>query len=286
MGIAKQRNKVVFASPLRYPGGKTRLASFLANVIDKNFRKNEKIILVEPYAGGAGASLTLLFAGKVNKIIINDFDKAIYTFWKVAVSNTDYLIQKIRRTEITVNEWRKQKNIFKTPLNQHELAFATIFLNRTNRSGIINARPVGGMGQNSEWKINARFTKQTIIDRLQKIKKFRNKIEVSRFDGIQLLEKLEKKSQSENYFIFLDPPYHQKSKSLYLNYYNDEDHKSLAKFLETSSLKWFMTYDDVPYINDLYSKKRTEMVSVQHNAFKSRIGKELMIFSDVVTEAI
>ena len=280
--MTKQRNKLVFASPLRYPGGKTRLASFLANVMDKNFSKHEKIILVEPYAGGAGASLALLFAGKVNKIIINDFDKAIYTFWQVAVSGTDDLIQKILRTEITVDEWRKQKNIYETTRNDYKLAFATIFLNRTNRSGILNARPVGGMGQNSEWKINARFTKQTIIDRLKKIKKFRNKIEVSKFDGVQLLDKLEKMSQAESYFIFLDPPYYQKGKSLYLNHYNDEDHKSLANFLETSSLKWFMTYDDVPYINDLYSKKRTEMVSVQHNAFKFRIGREIRIFSDNV----
>ena len=284
--MTKQRDKQVFASPLRYPGGKTRLASFLAKVIDKNFSKTEKIILVEPYAGGAGASLTLLFAGKVNKIIINDFDKAIYTFWQVAVSDTNYLIQKILRTEITVDEWRKQKNIYETTYNDYKLAFATIFLNRTNRSGIINARPVGGMGQNSEWKINARFTKQTIIDRLEKIKKFRNKIEVSKLDGVQLLKKLEKKSQAENYFIFLDPPYHQKGKSLYLNYYNDEDHKKLAIFLETSSLKWFMTYDDVPYIKELYSKNITREFSIQHNAFKSRIGREIMIFSDVVAEAI
>ncbi len=284
MEITKQKNKFVFASPLRYPGGKTRLALFLVRAMDKNFRDNERVILVEPYAGGAGASLVLLFAGKVDEIIINDLDKAIYTFWKVAVSNTDYLIRKIQRTDITIDEWKKQKRIYETTPNECKLAFATLFLNRTNRSGIMNGGPIGGMDQSSQWKIDARFTKETIIERLTQIKEYKRQIKVFRLDGIDLLKKLELDRKSKNYFVFLDPPYYQKGKSLYLNHYNDEDHQKLAKFLETSFLKWIMTYDNVPYIKNLYSKKRTNRFSVQHNAFESRVGREIMIFSDDIVK--
>ena len=279
MGIAKPKTKLVFASPLRYPGGKTRLANKLLEAVEKNFDQNEKVILVEPYAGGAGASLALLFGGKVKKIVINDLDRAIFTFWKIAVSDTDYLINKIRRTEVTIEEWKKQKSIYISTKNERKLAFATLFLNRTNRSGIMNGGPIGGIGQFGVWKVNARFNKQTIIDRLEKVKEFCNKIEVCNMDGIELLKKLEGRKNRKQYFIFLDPPYFQKGQSLYLNHYNNKDHENLSEFLGKSSFKkWIMTYDDVPYIKNLYATMRTKGFAIQHNAYESKIGREVMIF--------
>jgi len=268
-----------FSSPLRYPGGKTRLANKLLEAIEKNFEEKEKVVLVEPYAGGAGASLALLFAEKVEKIVINDLDRAIFTFWKIAVSDTDYLINKIRRTGVTIEEWKKQKAIYISIKNERKLAFATLFLNRTNRSGIMNGGPIGGIDQSGIWKVNARFTKQTIIDRLEKVKKFGNKIEVYNMDGIELLKKLEGRKNRGQYFIFLDPPYFQKGQSLYLNHYSNKDHENLSEFLDKSLFKkWVMTYDDVPYIKNLYSTMRTKGFAIQHNAYESKIGREVMIF--------
>ena len=277
---SKVEKKILgFSSPFRYPGGKTRLASKLLEAIEKNFEQNEKIILVEPYAGGAGASLALLFAGHVEKIVINDLNKSIYTFWKIAVSDTDYLINKIKRTEITTEEWKKQKTIYTYTTSKQKLAFATLFLNRTNRSGIMNSGPIGGMNQSGQWKLNARFTKKTIIKKLEKIKKFKNKIKVSNLDGIKFLRKLEQQKNAKQHFIFLDPPYFQKGQSLYLNHYNEKDHEKLSEFLKKSSFKrWVMTYDDVPYINSLYAKMRIRNFSIQHNAHKSKTGREVMIF--------
>lgn len=274
-----------FSSPFRYPGGKTRLAGFLYKAIEKNFFENEKIILVEPYAGGAGASLKLLFSGKVDRIIINDLDKAIFAFWKIAVSDTDFLINKIKKVNIDIEEWKKQKEIYNNPSSSiKDLAFATLFLNRTNRSGIIEGGPIGGMEQAGFWNVQARFTKNTIISRLEKTKKFKNKISVRNLDGITLLKQLEKNKYKNRYFIFLDPPYYQKGKSLYLNHYIDKDHKKLLKLLEKSSLKWVMTYDDVSYIQNLYNKFKKNKFTINHSAFESRQGKEILIFSDNVAK--
>lgn len=277
-----------FFSPLRYPGGKTRLSCFLEKAVEKNFSENEKVILVEPYAGGAGASLKLLFSGKIDKIIINDLDKAIFSFWKTAVYNTDFLINKIKKVNVDIDEWKKQKEVYNNPLSTtEELAFATLFLNRTNRSGIIDGGPIGGMDQSGFWDIKARFTKNTIIERLEKIKEFKNKIGVRNLDGITLLKQLEKNKVKNNYFIFLDPPYYKKGKSLYLNHYIDKDHKKLLKLLEKSSLKWVMTYDDVSYIQNLYNKFRKSKFVINHSAFEARKGKEVLIFShNVVKVAI
>ena len=221
MGITKPKTKTLFFSPLRYPGGKTCLVPKLSKAVQKHCSNSKNVTFVEPYAGGAGASLSLLFSNKVNKIIINDLDKAIYTFWKIAVQNTTYLINKINQTKINIEEWKKQKRNYtllenKKYLNskdEKQLAFATLFLNRTNRSGIMRGGPIGGMKQSGKWQIAERFTKKTIIERLRKIHKFKNKIKVTNMDGIDLIKKLEKRKNKDNYFIFLDPPYFQKGQS-------------------------------------------------------------------------
>ena len=279
MGIKKSKSKSFFVSPLRYPGGKTCLAPKLEQIIEKKFSDNEKITFVEPYAGGAGAALVLLYSGKVDKIIINDLDKAIYKFWKIAVQDTGYLIRKIKRTKITIQEWKKQKAIYTISRNERKIAFATLFLNRTNRSGIIRGGPIGGIRQLSKWKIDERFTKKTIIERLEKIHKFRNKIKVYNLNGIKLLKNLEQRKQTDQYFIFLDPPYFQKGRSLYLNNYKNRDHEQLSKLLINSSLKkWIMTYNDVSYIKRLYKKMPKTSFEIQHDAQFSQIGREIMIF--------
>lgn len=276
-----------FSSPFRYPGGKSRLALKLSEIIDKSFNSDKKIILVEPYAGGAGASLYLLFNGTVDKIIINDLDNAIHTFWKIAVKDADYFIRRIKRTKITIEEWKKQKKIYillknkknLTLKQKRNLAFATLFLNRTNRSGIINGGPIGGMKQSGKWKINERFTKKTLINRFKQIKSFSNKISVYNLDGIKLLKKIEKKQNINQHFIFLDPPYFQKGRSLYLNNYKDDNHKELSDFLIKSSLKkWIMTYNDVSYIKKIYKEMKIKKFTIHHNAHYSKVGKEIMIF--------
>ncbi len=279
--VKNKKNTLGFVSPLRYPGGKTRLTNFLFKAIEENFPENKKVILVEPYAGGAGASLKLLFLHSVNKIIINDFDKAIFSFWKIAVSDTDFLIDRVKKVNIDIDEWKKQKEIYNNPLStMKELAFATLFLNRTNRSGIIEGGPIGGFNQLGLWNVKSRFKKDAIIERLEKIKEFKNKIKVRNIDGISLLKRLEKNKTRNNYFVFLDPPYYQKGKFLYLNHYIDKDHERLFKFLEESFLKWVMTYDDVSYTQNLYNKFRKSKFEINHSAFESRKGKEILIFSD------
>ena len=277
-----EKAKLKFVSPIRYPGGKTRLANFLTKTIKKNFTEEnkDKIILVEPYAGGAGAALSLLFAGQVNRIIINDFDSAIYAFWKSVLFDSEYLIKRVLEVKITIEEWKRQKEIYNRALiPNRELAFATLFLNRTNRSGIITGGPIGGMEQSGQWKLDARFTKNTIIKRLERIKRYRNKIKIYNLDGINLLKKMERRKHMSNYFIFLDPPYYQKGKFLYLNHYENSDHEKLRKFLQDSSLKWIMTYDDVSYIRKLYTKMCKRKFTIQHSAYQSKAGKEIMIFS-------
>ena len=135
-------------SPLRYPGGKTKIAPMVKLLIEKSGMKN--VTYVEPFAGGAGVSLELLFSGEVDHIVINDYDKAIYSIWRAIIDNTNQFVELIENTEVSIDEWYRQKNIYTNQSNRYsvELAFATFFLNRTNRSGILAAGPIGGYEQN------------------------------------------------------------------------------------------------------------------------------------------
>lgn len=269
----------MFYSPLRYPGGKSSLYNYFCKIIEKN--KLSKIVYIEPYAGGAGAALSLLLSKKVEKIIINDLDYAIYSFWKSSVFHSDEFIKKIESTSVNIKEWRKQKGVYKNKnSSEFDLGFATFFLNRTNRSGIIEGGPIGGIKQEGKWKIDARFNKKDLIDRILKISLFKDKIIVSKFDGVDLLKKLEKK---RNLFIYLDPPYFEKGSSLYLNHYTDKEHKKLANFLNTNTqLNWLLTYDNSPSIESLYLQRKIKEFSINYSAYEKRKASELMIFSDTL----
>lgn len=269
--------KTAHLSPLRYPGGKTSLALFFDEIIKKNNLYDDTYI--EPYAGGAGAALSLLLSEKVEKIIINDLDPGIYSFWRSAIFNSDEFIERIKLTPVNIKQWHKQRQIYKNKSsNKLDLGFATFFLNRTNRSGIVEGGPIGGIKQKGKWKIDARFNKKDLINRIRKISDYKDRITVTNEDGLKMLKKIKK---IKKVFIYLDPPYYEKGGSLYLNSYNEKDHKKLANFLNNnSSVNWLLTYDNVDYIKNLYPDRKIQDFSINYSVNIKRKDSELMIFSD------
>lgn len=279
MKIVSKRNQKFHFSPLRYPGGKTFLFPFFDEVIQNNGLKN--VTYIEPFAGGAGAALALLLLGKVDRIVINDLDRAIYAFWKSAIFSSTKFIKKIHSTPVTIKEWKKQKAIHNNPKAEHfELGFATFFLNRTNMSGILDGGPIGGIDQKGQYRINARFNKDGLTERIKQLSKYRNKISVFNKDGVELIKNYLNK---KNTFIYLDPPYFEKGATLYLNHYKKSDHESLAKQLnENPNAFWLLTYDNRREVRSLYADRKIVNFSLNYNAYESRKGKEMMIMSDAL----
>lgn len=277
--IVKRPSK--FYSPLRYPGGKAKLTEFLSCVIDENNLGG--CTYVEPYAGGAGAALSLLILEKVDHIVINDFDEAIYSLWDLLINNHQLMIKKIRKTEISIREWKNQRKIYQDPESSKEdLGFATFYLNRSNHSGIIEGRPVGGFKQSSKWGIKARFKKENLIKRIKKIALYQSRINVINRDGIQLMKELNCDVKSKLFYI--DPPYYVKGSSLYLNSYQPSDHESLAGFLNSdTNHSWILTYDNVTEISNLYSERSKRRFNINYSANTHRKAKELMIYSDSIS---
>lgn len=275
--VIKRPNK--FYSPLRYPGGKASLSSFLFDVIDYNYIVN--CTYIEPFAGGAGAALTLLFLEKVDQIIINDLDRSIYAFWKSILNYTERFIEKIRDIDVIIEEWHKQRQIYKdNGSSEFDRGFATFFLNRTNRSGIIEGGPIGGMKQNGKWKINARFNKENLIERIKKLALYRSRIKILNLDGIKLMKQI---CNIPNILIYVDPPYYEKGSSLYLNHYNESNHIALANFLnDNQEIFWLLTYDNVPEINALYADRTTIEFDLHYHINKPKMCKEILIKSDSI----
>lgn len=259
------------------------MADFLAEIITINGLQDG--IYVEPYAGGAGAALDLLFAEQVQYIIINDADPCVSTFWKVILDQETKFIELLDETPVTIDEWKKQADIYNNHLDHSpiEIAFASFFMNRCNHSGImVKAGPIGGIEQTGKWKVDARYNKKELIRRIEKISFYKDRISVYNMDAIHLLKQVIIPSDSiGDMLVYLDPPYYDKGCKLYLNYYQHEDHAELANFInQQTSFKWILSYDNVPAIHQLYSNQNRVQFNLSYSANKRRIGSELLIYND------
>jgi len=271
-------------SPLRYPGGKNKLSAFIAKIcIDNNLSGH----YVEPYSGGASVALFLLIEGYVNKITINDRDRSIYAFWHSLLNRTNQLCELIENADLTIEEWRIQKDIQnnKKTTDLLSLGFSTFYLNRTNRSGIINAGVMGGVNQNGDYLMDCRFNKTELIQRIKKIAKHKKNIRLYKKDAVKLIDKIQNEAEIENVVFYFDPPYYLKASTLYLNHYEDKNHKKVSEKIKSiQNIKWIVSYDNVSEIRELYSDCQTKEFSFKHTAYKSRIGKEVLFFSNNVSQ--
>ncbi len=271
---------MIYYSPLRYPGGKGRLSGYFKQIYEANSLCGG--VYVEPYAGGASIALSLLIDGYASKVIINDIDPSIYAFWYSVINRTDELCQLVNDTPVDVKTWEFQHKIQKER-DKHdllELGFSTFFLNRSNRSGILDAGIIGGKFQSGRWKIDARFNKNELISRIQRISQYRDKIELHNLDAMRLIEQIIDELP-EKTFVYFDPPYYMKGKALYLNFYRKDDHTSVAnRVSKIGRQKWVVTYDRIDFTEKLYSRYRQINYVLNYSASKARKGEELMVFSD------
>jgi len=264
------------SSPLRYPGGKSAMAGLLAGIRKIN-RLGDRAF-AEPFAGGAGASLSLLYLEETHRIYINDADPAIYDFWWTLVNQPHPFLEMLEKTCVNIDQWHRQREVYREPSRVSRLrrGFAAFYLNRCNRSGIImNGGPIGGITQEGKWKIDARFNKSELYRRCEKVAEYRERIRVSCDDGLEFIERLDSKAM----FFFIDPPYFEKGATLYLNALSIDYHEALASRLKAmSDAAWVLTYDDCLEVRRMYQDwAEIQPFSLRYTAAERRAGKELLI---------
>ena len=267
-------------SPLRYPGGKAALADFLAQTMALNNLYGCSYF--EPFAGGAGAALRLLLKGVVSELHLNDLDPRIVAFWKAVLNESERFAEAILTVPVNIAEWRRQSEIClqADSTKTFELGFATFYLNRCNRSGVITgAAPIGGYAQEGHWRIDARFYREQLSTRVCVLAGLRDQIHVTGMDVQDfLVQHLPCGHKRKNVFVYLDPPYYANGRRLYMNSYEDRDHRNLSYYLRRQSiLKWVASYDDTDFIRKLYASCHIFDNILQYSLQRKRQARELLI---------
>lgn len=267
-------------SPLRYPGGKSKLTDYVIQLIRYNNLNGSTYI--EPFAGGAAVALTLLIDNHVNEIYINDVDRSIYAFWYSVLNHTEELCNLITKTPINMSQWYMEKDVQLNKENEDLLAlgFSTFFLNRTNRSGIIKGGVIGGLNQNGNYKIDCRFNKEDLVARIRRISEYRNRIHLHNMDIINFIDYVLPEVNGES-FIFFDPPYYKKGSKLYVNYFTHDDHLELSRRIsQIKDHNWIVTYDYEKEIEKMYCQFEQKTYGLKYTVQKKYTGYEIIIYSD------
>lgn len=268
-------------SPLRYPGGKSCLLELASTLLIHNGLCRSHY--AEPFAGGSGLALGLLYSGYVAEISINDIDLSIWAFWNSVLFETDSFIDLVEKTPITVMEWQRQREIHRGNVNAStlELGFAAFFLNRTNRSGVIKGGGViGGLDQTGTYKIDCRFNVDDLVRRIRRVARYRSQIHLSCLDAHDFLDQC--RTLPARSLLFIDPPYFKKGPGLYTSFYRTPDHEALARRIEQIETPWIVTYDDISEIRHLYAKQQQYSFNLRYSLNTKRAGRELLIAPESV----
>ena len=237
---------------------------------------------IEPFAGGAGVALMLLMEGYVDDIVINDYDKAIYSVWRAIISESENLVDRILDTPVNIDEWKKQKEIYVEQNKKYslDLAFATFFLNRTNRSGILKGGPIGGFEQTGNYGIDARYNAEKLVDRIRAIAKYKKHIKVYNKEIVSFIENV-LPNYGQNSLTYFDPPYFNKGPELYKNFFDKKDHAKIAQLiLNGVPGNWIITYDDTPEIIELYKQQCIRRYDLNYSAANTGKSSEVIVFND------
>lgn len=251
------------------------MAPFVAQLLEAQPRRSS--IYVEPFAGGAGVALRLLHDEYVDEVVLNDLDAGIAAFWRSVFDQSTELIELVSSCSPSLDEWHRQRRVYvQKAASDLELGFATLFLNRTNRSGILTARPIGGLEQTGRWSLGARWKPAQLVDRIRRVARYSTRVTICEDDGIAVTTRYLRDSET---FVYADPPYIAKADGLYLDTLGREDHQRLAATLRGAD-RWLLTYDTDPVVRELYRGLRCAVFSIKHTAAIQHIGTEYAVFPD------
>jgi DNA adenine methylase len=273
----KPRSAPRYPSPLRYPGGKGKVANYVKLLLIENGLVGAEYI--EPFAGGAGVALSLLYEGLASRIHINDLDPDIYAFWRTVLTDPEELCRRIDSVDVTMDEWHRQREVLEADtVDRIDLAFATFFLNRTNRSGIIRGGVIGGKQQAGEWKLHARYNKPALIRRIELIAEHRERINLTCLDAAIYVDTV-LPTLPDRALVYLDPPYFVKGQGLYRNAYSPDDHAEIAGLVPNIRQRWLVSYDAAPEIIELYKGHTPLRYDLSYSAQSKYMGREVMFYS-------
>lgn len=276
-----------WVSPLRYPGGKVRMAPALGDLFaDQTSPILDIEVWVEPFAGGAGAGLWLLDRGLIESFWMCERNHALATLWTTITTRGDALAARVEHLTPSMDDWHWAHEAVQASEDGQDpdpldLALAAFLLNRLSRSGIVHPRvgPIGGKNQAGRWKIGDRFNGPALAERIRRVAALGDGITVHETDAIGYIEELPGSGVEHEVFLFVDPPYIVEGNGLYTHGMSMDDHARLAAALRACPAPWLLTYDDHPAVLDLYPRERVLEYAIPHTANTRGIGREWAVLS-------
>lgn len=262
-------------TPVRYPGGKSKIYPLVDSIIEANGLVGGAY--AEAFCGGAGLAMRLLLKGRVSRVLLNDLDPAVYSMWDAIVHSPDDLCRFLCDTVPTVDEWRRQRDVLLSSDSPSlALGCAALFLNRVNRSGILRGGPIGGVAQTGRWRMNARYNTADLCRKVTSISERAGDIELFNMDGIDFTRDV-LPSLGNGVFANFDPPYVEKGPGLYANAFGEEDHRRLGEVIAGCPVPWMVTYDADPLVDEVYGDFDRYDLAVGYSAAKVRVGNEILV---------
>lgn len=271
-------------TPIRYPGGKSKIYPTVERIIRASGL--EGCAYSEAFCGGAGLAVKLLLRGDVSRIFLNDVDPAVYSMWDAVVNHPEKLCSFLAGTEPTVDEWERQHDILVSSESPSlELGMAALFLNRTNRSGILRGGPIGGKRQTGAWGIGARYNPEGLCAKVRRIAARASDIELHNLDAGDFIETVlcPMGTKGERMLANFDPPYVEKGPELYQNSFDEGDHRALAREITSCEFPWVVTYDAVPLVDEMYADFDLYDLEVGYSAARIRRERETLVAGPGVT---
>lgn len=234
----------------------------------------------EAFCGGAGLAIRLLLRGRVSRVLLNDLDPAVYSMWDAIVNHPDELCGFLMEVPLTVEEWsRHHEALVSATSPSLALGMSALYLNRTNRSGILRARPIGGMAQEGAYGMGARFNRDDLCRKVMSIAARADDIVLGNKDASDFIrDDLMTCDGADGALLAnFDPPYVGKGPGLYANSFTHANHLALADEIADCDFPWIVTYDAVPLVDRAYARFRRYDLSVGYSAARARVGSEILV---------
>lgn len=277
-----------WVSPLRYPGGKVRMTSWLVEVFDQLVMPMEVEVWIEPFGGGAGAALMALEAHHVPDAWIVEANPALAAFWTTIMADDGRLAARVETTTPSLELFMESRETVaaamagESTVDREDLGYAAFVLNRCSRSGMVlgNVGPIGGKTQAGRHTVASRFHGERLADRIRAVSAFGQSFRVFEGDGISYIENLTGSGIEDEVFVFADPPYLGVGNSLYSQGMAPEQHQRLATALQECPSPWVLTYDAHPDVLDLYPDCEVVEFEIPHTAHQQQVGTEYLVLPE------
>lgn len=259
-------------SPLRYPGGKSKIVTQLGEFLPQSISEFR-----EPMVGGGSLFIYIKQKFPEIKVRINDLNRDIYCFWKIAKEVNTELVEEIKRIKKNCHNGKKlfdnlKFEIESDKISDFERAVNFFVLNRISFSGLTTS---GGYSKDA---FKNRFTASS-IERIIPLEGILQDVNISHGDYSNLLN-----GRKKQVLIYLDPPYFKnktsrlygKNGQLHLNF----NHNLFYKEVISCNHNILISYDNsVKNIQKFRDSEKFHFLFINmqygmNNVAKSRIPKK------------